>query len=173
MVSAASCELSVKENIANSVLRIHLSGADAAEFNVAFRGDMRPNHAAANIGDRNLAAHCFQIHGGIDRNLECEIHVADIAASAIVGPDVNNQGIAGLPRRKISLRRFKRSRKLDLVAVPGLDRDSAGNILQLDTNIFSCRVSFRQTLLRIDAAQAERAKSEQGCEQYTSRIKTG
>src|SRR6266542_2889654 len=129
---------------------------------------MRPNHASANIGNRNLAAPCFQINRGIDRYLEVEINVADIAASAIVPPDIDNQGVAGLPRQEVSLRGFKRSGKFDLVAVPRLNCDGSGNIFQLDANIFSGRISFRQTLLSIDAAYGQRSKGEKGHEHHNA-----
>ena len=138
MISSAARKFSVEENIANRVLRIHLRSADAAEFNVTFEGNVGPDQIATNIGDGNLAALGFQINGRIDRHLEFEIHIADIAASAIVGHHVNDQRVAGLPRRDIGLGRFEGGGELDLVAIPRLDRDGAGDIFQFDADIF-CR----------------------------------
>src|SRR6266566_259910 len=170
MVSSAAGKFSIKENVTDGVLSVNLRSGDAAEFNIAFGRNMRPDHAAMNVGDSDLATHGFQIDGGINRYLQVKIDVTNVASSAIVRSHVNNQSIARLPWRQVGFRGFKRSGQLDLVAVPRFHRDSAGNIFQLDTDIFPRWISFRHTLLRVDAAQAERAKSEQGHEHYKFRI---
>jgi hypothetical protein len=64
---------------------------------------------------------------------------------------INHETVVDLFGNDVSAFRFNRRRKLDLVFVPRLDHDRAGDIPQLDANILSRRIVFGELLLRVNA----------------------
>ena len=90
------------------------------------------------------------------RQLNLEIHIADIAAAAIIANDIDHQSRLCLSWIERRFAIIHQGRHLDLVALPRLDGDGPGNIFQLEANVLAGGKAARNFLLR----QRETRRSE-------------
>ena len=121
---------------------------------------MRAKQIALHIANGDLAAASFQIQGRPGGNLHFEIHVADISAISIIANDVDDQTGGCLSRVKMHCWSFHRSCDLDFIARPGLDRDGAGQVLQLQPYVLAGGKLARHPLLSKRAGRNDQNHEE-------------
>src|SRR5580765_7140513 len=107
---------------------------------------MRAHQLTLNIGDADLTTTRFEIDRRSRRQLNFEIHVADIFP-AIVSDDIDDESGLSLPRIESSFPSVHLRGNADLIFGPRLDGDGAGNIPQFQTNVLAGGIIARQALL--------------------------
>ena len=137
------------QDVANDVLRDDVRGGDIRQRDVAFGGNVGADETAADVCHADVAAPCFDVDRRIRGNLDFEVDIADVAAAAIVAHHINHQTIVDLARLDVSVLRFDRGGKTNLILVPRLDDDRAGDVTQFDANVLAAGIAFGYLLLSV------------------------
>src|SRR5438105_10894149 len=90
-VGPAGSKLAIKENVAGGVGSKHSRSIYARQTNIAGSPDVCPDQVALYVARIDLAAASFEIDRRARRQLNLEIHIADIAAPAIIANDIDHQ----------------------------------------------------------------------------------
>ena len=130
---------------------------------------MCAHQIALNVADTDLSASCFQINRRSRRHLNLEIHVAYVTTVAIITHDVDHQTRFGLSGVEMHRGGLHGSSDANLIPRPGLDRDRAGEVFQLNTNILAGGVVSRHALLRERSRRKNEYDEEgrKGCKTYS------
>src|SRR4030095_12653932 len=96
LVSATARELAVEKYVSYNVLRDHVRRSHVRQFDVAFRRNIGAHETTAKICDTDIAATCFKIDGRINRHLQFEIDIANVAFATIVAHDINYEALVHL-----------------------------------------------------------------------------
>src|SRR5678816_2079427 len=80
---------------------------------------------------------CIRDSGGVDRYLDREINIADIAASAIIANHVHHHPFSVLLWHHGRGLGLHRRRDFDFVAVPGFNSNFAGDVLKYEADFLA------------------------------------